>query len=104
MAEDQVKIQKVTPETDSAVCCSDGNFYPGGTSLRFEDGMVDEMDADGLAVGYVVEIRAFAFVDRKAIDSNMGGASKSLGLQLTSIKLRREEGDVAAQLYGPDKT
>lgn len=102
MAEDQVKIKKQSDAADGLVCCSDGEHYPYGTSLHFEDELIDELGAQNLAVGDVVEVRAFAFVDRKSINDSTGHSSKSIGLQLTSVKLKREESDRAEQLYGPN--
>lgn len=102
MPDDQVKIKKQSYESDGMVCCSDGDHYPYGTSLRFDKDMIEELGIDSLAVGDVVEIRAFAFVDSKSEHSNTEYSDKTVGLQLTSIKVKREEGDRAEQLYGPN--
>lgn len=99
MPEDQVKIKK-TSESMGVTCCSDGDYYPYGTSLSFDDELVDELNAGNLAVGDVVEVRGYAFVDSKHESSSTEGSSKSVRLQMTSIKLRREEDDHAKQLYG----
>lgn len=99
MPEDQVKIKKES-SSDSAVCCSDGDYYPYGTSLSFDDEVVDELNADNLAVGDVVEVRGYAFVDSKSEHSSKEGSNKSIRLQMTSIKLKREEDDRIKQLYG----
>jgi len=101
MSEDQVKINKESSGSD-AVCCSDGNHYPWGTSLRFESELIEQLGIESLAVGDIVEIRAFAFVDSKSEHSNTENSEKTIGLQLTTVKLRREEGDRAEQLYGPN--
>jgi len=97
--EDQVKIKKESSSMD-VTCCSDGSYYPHGTSLSFDDDLVDELGAGNLAVGDVVEVRGFAFVDSKSERSSTEGSSKSIRLQLTSIKLERETGDRIKQLYG----
>ena len=46
--------------------------------------------------------RGFAFVDHKSEHSNTDHSEKSIGLQLTTVKVRREESDRAEQLYGPN--
>ena len=102
MPEDQVKIKKQSYESDGMVCCSDGEHYPYGTSLRFSDEMIEELGIENLAVGDIVEVRGFAFVDHKSEHSNTDHSEKSIGLQLTTVKVRREESDLAEQLYGPN--
>jgi len=102
MPEDQVKIKKQSSESDGMVCCSDGDHYPWGTSLRFESEMIEELGAENLAVGDVVEVRGFAFVDSKSEHSNTENSEKTVSIQMTSVKLRRETEDRAVQLYGPD--
>ena len=99
MTEDQVKIKKESSSQD--VCCrSDGDYYPYGTELTIENGLVDELDAGNLAVGDVVEVRGYAFVDSKSEHSNKEGSDKSIRLQMTSMKLDRETDDRVKQLYG----
>lgn len=100
MPDDQVKIKKLPSGSEGIDCCSDGNHYPYGTSLRFEDEMLEELGIENLAVGDVVEVRAFAFVDTKSEHSNVDHSSRSIGLQLTTAKIKREESDHAEQLYG----
>lgn len=102
MPEDQVKIKKQSHESEGMVCCSDGDHYPYGTSLSFEDEMIAELGAENLSVGDIVEVRGFAFVDRKSEHSSTDHSSKSIGLQLTTVKLRREESDRAETMYGPN--
>ena len=99
MPEDQVKIKKES-SSPSDVCCSDGAHYPYGTSISIDDDLVDELDAGNLAVGDVVEVRAYAFVDSKSEHSNQEGSNKSIRLQLTTMSLRRETDDRIKQLYG----
>ena len=100
MPEDQVKIKKESSSSDGLVCCSDGDHYPYGTGISLEDDLVDELGAGNLAVGDVVEIRGYAFVDSKSEHSNKESSSKSVRLQLTSLKVNRETDDAVAQLYG----
>ena len=102
MSDDQVKIQKQSAGNDALVGCSDGNYYPYGTRLSFDDGMVDDLGVENLAVGDIVELRGFAFVESKSEHSDADRSSKSVSLQLTSLKVRREDGDMAEQLYGPN--
>lgn len=100
MPEDYVKVKKQSSESEGMVCCSDDSYYPYGTSLSLEDEMIEELGAENLAVGDVVEVRAFAFVDRKSEHASMGHSNRTMGLQMTAIKIRREEDDRAKQLYG----
>ena len=102
MPEDQAKIKKQSYESEGMVCCSDGEHYPYGTNLRFSDEMIEELGIENLAVGDIVEVRGFAFVDHKSEHSNTAYSEKSIGLQLTTVKVRREESDRAEQLYGPN--
>lgn len=99
MPEDQVKIKK-EQSSHGVMCCSDENYYPYGTGLSIEDEMVDEMGLDNLAVGDVVEIRGYAFVDSKNSHENKENSSKSVRLQMTSMKVDRETDDRIKQLYG----
>jgi hypothetical protein len=99
MPEDQVKIKKDSSSM-GVTCCSDGDHYPYGTSLNFDDDLVDDLDIGGLAVGDVVEVRGYAFVDGKSEHSNKEHSSKSVRLQMTSIKVNRETDDVVKQMYG----
>ena len=99
MPEDQVKISKDSI-ADNAVRASDGGSYPWGTGLHFDDELIDELGVEGLGVGDVVEVRGFAFVESKSEHSSKDHSSKSISLQMTSIKLRRETDDRAVQLYG----
>ena len=100
MAEDQVKIGKESSDFNQITRASDDSHYPYGTSLSFENDLIEELDVGGLAVGDVVEIHGFAFVDSKSEHSDKDGSNKSMRLQLTSVKIRREEGDRAQRLYG----
>lgn len=100
MPEDQVKIKKESSPSDGLACCSDGSHYPYGTSISIDNDLVDDLNAGNLAVGDVVEIRAYAFVDSKSEHSNSEGSEKSIRLQMTSMKVDREADDRIKQLYG----
>ena len=100
MPEDQVKIKKQSDSSMGLTCCSDGDYYPYGTSLSVNDELVDELGAGGLAVGDVVEVRGFAFVDSKSEHSSKEHSSKTIRFQMTSLKIERETDDAVKQLYG----
>lgn len=100
MPEDQVKIRKESSPSAGLTCCSDGDHYPYGTSISIDDDLVDELGADNLAVGDVVEVRGYAFVDSKSEHSTKESSSKSIRLQMTSMKVDREDDDRAVRLYG----
>jgi len=99
MPEDQVKIKKESSSM-GVTCCSDENYYPHGTSISIDDDLVDELDAGNLAVGDVVEVRGYAFVDSKSEYSSKDSSSKSIRLQMTSMKIDRENDDVVKRMYG----
>ena len=63
--------------------------------------MIKELGIDNLAVGDIVEVRGYAFVERKSEYSTTEMSDKTIGLQMTTIKVQRETGDRAEQLYGP---
>lgn len=96
-----VKVEKES-FSDGMTTASDGRHFPFGTSLRFENDMIEELDIGALAVGDIVEVRGFAFVERKSEHEDEDGSEKSLGLQMTFIKVKRETDDRAEQLYGPN--
>jgi hypothetical protein len=98
MSDDQVKIKKESGP--GMTCGSDGSHYPYGTSLNLENDMVDALEVGNLAIGDVVEVRGFAFVDSKYTSSDKDGTDKSVRLQMTSMKLVREEDDRVTKLYG----
>lgn len=101
MADHPVKIKKESSSHNSVVG-SDGSHYPFGMSLHIEDELLKELEAGNLAVGDIVEIRAFAFVDSKSESTSADHSHKSISIQLTTIELRREKGDRAEVLYGPN--
>jgi len=100
VSEDQVKIKKESSPSDGLTCCSDGAHYPYGTNLSIDDDLVEELNAGNLAVGDVVEIHGYAFVDSKSEHSDTEGSSKSIRLQMTSMKIERESDDRIKVLYG----
>lgn len=102
MNDDLVKISKQSNDCESMIYCSDENYYPYGSSLKFEDDMINELNIENLTVGDIVEVRAYGFIDSKYNRVDTNDSKKSVDLQLTSIKLNRETGDRAEQLYGPD--
>jgi len=99
MDEGQIKIKK-EQSSMGVSCCSDGEYYPYGTSINIEDDLVDELSAGNLAIGDVVKVHGYAFVDSKSESSDKEGVNKTVRLQMTSIKLSRETEDRAVQLYG----
>lgn len=96
----EVKIKKESSPSNQMTGCSDGDYYPYGTSLNLEDDMVDELGIGGLAVGDIVEIRGYAFVDSKSEHCSKDQSSKNVRLQMTSLKAARETDDVVVQMYG----
>lgn len=98
MPQDMIEIKQSSQ--DNAVTSFDGNDYPWGTQLRFEDDMIEEMGVEALSPGDVVEVRGFAFVDSTSEHANTNGSEKSMSLQMTFIKVKREDDDAAKQLYG----
>ncbi len=100
MHKDQVKIKKQSEMTNGMTRCSDEDYYPYGTSLSIDDELVDELGLTSLAVGDVVELSGYAFVDSKSENSNKEGSSKNIRLQMTSINIEREDDDVVTKLYG----
>ena len=92
MPEDQVKIKKDSSSM-GITCCSDENNYPYGTSLSLDDDLVDDLDISNLAVGDVVEIRGYEYDSKES-------SNKSIRLQMTSMKVNRENDDIIKRLYG----
>lgn len=102
---DMVEIKKEKYEGGSLSCCEEP-YYPYGTSLDLRDELVDDLNVGALAVGDVVEVRAFAVVTSKSEhqreDQDGSDSSKNLSIQLTQMKVRREEddNDRVKTLYG----
>jgi len=99
MEENQVKIKKESSST-GVTKGSDGSYYPYGTSLGLEGDIIDELELSKLAVGDVVEIKGYAFVESKSEYSNKESVNKSIRLQFTSMEVEREEDDRVKQMYG----
>lgn len=100
MEKDLIQIKKEN-EGHMLDCCSDGQHYPYGTSLRLEDDLIESLGIGGLAVEDIVEIRAVGFVENKHENSSVNGhESKSISIQITGLKIKRKvEDDVIKQLY-----
>ena len=82
-------------------CCSDGEHYPYGTSLSFENDMIDATDVGSLNVGDLVEIKGLAFVDSKSEHTNKERSEKSMRIQFTSIAIQKKsDKDNVKKLYG----
>lgn len=98
MPDDLVKIKK---DSGSEVCCaSDGEHYPYGTRLSFESDLIDELGLDALSVGDVVMVKAIAFVESKSVHESGSMKHKDVGIQLTAIKINRDDVDMVDKLYG----
>lgn len=99
MASELTKIEKSIDD-----CCGTlvtQSHYPWGTSLTFENGMVDKLGIGALQPGDVVEVRGYATVESINQSASKEDSNKSVGLQLTDIKVtRRTDDDYAKQLYG----
>ncbi len=102
MPQDQVKLKKSGSSHGEAIGSDNSDHFPFGTSLRFEDDLTEELGIENLAVGDIVEVRGFAFVERKSEHSDTDGVEKGISIQFTTLKLQRETGDRAEQLYGPN--
>ena len=104
---DLTEIKKIK---DDGLCCGSEyeEHYPYGTCLNLHDELVDELGLSQLAVGDEVMIRATAFVKSRSEyqeeDQNSSRSDKSVGLQLTAIKVNREvEKDRVKRLYGDNE-
>lgn len=101
MPEDLIEIKKNKSES-TALCCPDNEEYPYGTSLNFEDEMVDALGISALAINDIVEIRGFAYVQSKSEFNSDDHSSKSASLQLTALKLVPTNDTRVKKLYGDD--
>ncbi len=99
MTSELIKIEKSMDD-----CCGTlvtQSHYPWGTSLTFENGMVDKLGIGALQPGDVVEICGYAVVESIHQSASKDDSNKSVGLQLTDIKVTRRTGDdYIKQLYG----
>lgn len=102
MPEDMVKLEK-TKDADG-VCCSGESEarYPWGTALNLENDLIEEMGVEGLAVGDIVEVRGFAVIENKSEHQSKDNIDRSMRIQMTAMKIRRESSDRAITLYGDD--
>lgn len=103
MGKGLIPIKKESYEDNMLSCCSDGQHYPYGTSLHIEDDLIDDLGVNELVTDDKVEIMAVGFVNSKNEYSRSGGDedSKSMGIQITELKIRRKpEDDPAKILYG----
>ena len=98
MPEDMVEIKRKSGTRDEVCCLDDG--FPWGTSISLDSGLVEELGVEALSVDDVVEIRGFAVVKHKSEQQDKSGVEKSMSLQITQLKVKREESDKATQLYG----
>ena len=98
MLEGFTEIKKEAGGTD--VTASSDSHYPWGTSISLETEMVDSLGVSALSVGDVVEVRAFAVVERKSEHEDGDGVDKSMCIQLTQLKVNRTNSDAADELYG----
>ena len=92
---------KITKEKDSFGGIDEGeDHYPYGTSLSFDDELVDELKLDALDIGDVVEIKAFAKVTSKSEHDSERNSGKSVSIQLTDVEIYPENNsDHADELY-----
>lgn len=94
----QVEIKK---KSEGSICCpSDEAHYPYGTSLRFEDELVESMGLGDKKVGDLVEIRGFAKIDSVSEYSNESSSNKSVGVQMLSVEFSDPAADRATKMYG----
>ena len=99
----RTKIAKEKENFDGIESSSEAH-YPYGTSLSFDDDLVDTLKLDDLDVGDVVEVTALAKVTMKSEHDSERNSSKSVSIQLTEVEIypEKSEPDRASELY-PDK-
>lgn len=103
MPENMIKVKKESYGNHPMSCCSDGEHYPYGTSLRLDADMIESLGIGELAVEDIVEIRAVGFVNSKHESTEAKGeGSKSIEIQITALKIKRksDEDSTVKQLYG----
>lgn len=98
MPKDMIEIKQSSQ--DNAVTAHDGNDYPWGTQLRLENELIENLEIGALSPGDIVEVRGFAFVESTSQHASENSSDKSMSLQMTFIKVTREDDDLAKQLYG----
>lgn len=99
MPEDMVDLKR-SPSRNSEVCCLTEDNFPWGTRIHLDDGLVEELGVEALSPGDIVEIRGFAVVKDKVERQDEGDSEKSMSLQMTFMKVKREDSDIAKTLYG----
>lgn len=93
----QVEIKK---KSEGSICCpSDDAHYPYGTSLRFEDELVESLGLVGKKVGDLVEVRGFAKIDSVSEHSNEDSSNVSVGVQMMSVEFSDPTADRASMMY-----
>lgn len=101
MAHDPSMIDiKKTAKPRNDVFSSDDDSFPFGTRLHLEDGLVEALGIEALSPGDIVEVKGFAVVKSKSEHSDTEGSTKDMSLQMTFIKVKREDDDRVEQLYG----
>lgn len=101
MEKDLIPIKKDNHDSMMS-CCSDGEYYPYGTSLDIDGDLIESLGIGELITDDVVEIRAVGFVNSKHETSYSGDEEghKSMGIQITDLKIKRKaEEDLVKQLY-----
>ena len=98
MPEDMTEIKKESGSSSPSITSGPG--YPWGTRLHFEDDLIEELGVESLAVGDIVKVSGFAVVESKGEHSDEDGTDRNISIQMTFIKVDREESDRAQQLYG----
>lgn len=105
MSKHDVEIKRESDSPRSLSCCN-GSYYPYGTSLSLEDGLIDELGISALSVGDVVQVTGFAVVTGKSKRRNIDGVDRRFDLQLTTLGVHRDIGDEdeerVKRLYGDD--
>lgn len=95
------KVEKKKYE-NGCIAPSSETYYPYGTSLNFEDGLVEVMGIEALAPGDKVSIRAYAFVESTSEYANESDTEKNMRIQITDIAITRntDDQDNATKMYG----
>ncbi len=103
MPEGFAEVKKESYDDDC--CISSESHYPYGTQLTLRDDLLEDLGAEALAVGDIVEVRSLAVVtsksERQDEDTNGSDSEKRIELQMTQIKVDRSgDQDRVKQLYG----
>lgn len=95
------KIKK--EKTDGQTVISESQeHYPWGSSLSFENEMVDELGLNECDVDHKVAFSGVAFVESKSSSKVKDqGLSQSIRLQITDIKFKKNDSkDRSDTMYG----